>query len=119
MMTTEIEQDRRRFPRATVVRPCKIRDRRNLGLCAGETTDLSRGGSLVCVQRERNFKPGDEIEFGVTWDASPIIKSESMVKARVIRVLPIDHYQQALAIEFVEELAQFDAGSGRVSTMAA
>ncbi|MCA9309709.1 MAG: PilZ domain-containing protein [Phycisphaerales bacterium] len=104
-MLEETGQDRRRFSRQSVVRPCTIVDRRNLRPAAtGNTTDLSEGGSLVCVQRERMFAPGDLVEVGIAWGRSPIIASDKLVQARVIRVLPVDHHHQALALEFEQQI---------------
>ena len=104
-MIEESGKDRRRFSRQSVVRPCKIVDRRSLRPCAaGNTTDLSEGGSLVCVQRERLFSPGDIVEIGIAWGRNPLIAADELIRARVIRVLPVDHHQQALALEFEQQI---------------
>ncbi|MEQ8844139.1 MAG: PilZ domain-containing protein [Phycisphaerales bacterium] len=106
--------DRRRFPRQTVVRPCRIRDGRTLNAGVGETSDLSRSGALLRMQRGRMFSPGETIEIGVALDNDPLMRTEDLRPARVVRVLSIDHYHQALAVEFEEELDQaLDASAPR------
>ena len=69
-MIEEHGKDRRRFLRHAVVRPCKIVDSRSLRpSAAGSTTDVSEGGSLVCVQRDRMYAPGDQVEIGIAVSA--------------------------------------------------
>ncbi len=109
-MPEDHAQDRRRFARHAVVRPCKIVDARSLRpSAAGSTTDVSEGGSLVSVQRDRMFSPGDQVEIGIAWSRNPLIASEEMVQARVVRVLPIDHHHQALALEFEQQMELVDS----------
>lgn len=92
--------ERRRHARYTVVRPCKVRDCRTLVYSPGETSDVSAGGALLRIDRVRPIMPGDELEVAVAWTPGAILGSETMVKARVRRVVPIDHYHQAVALEF-------------------
>lgn len=106
--TPHKSSERRRFPRHSIVRPCKIRDRRNLLFSGGRTTDLSVGGALIRVDRARPFRAGDEIDMVVAWSDSAVVASEHMLRATIKRVLPIDYHHQALAVEFAipeQELA--------------
>lgn len=92
--------ERRRHARYTVVRPCKVRDCRTLVYSPGQTCDVSAGGALLRIERVRPVMPGDELEVAVAWTPGAVLGSETMVKARVKRVMPIDHYHQAVALEF-------------------
>ncbi len=92
--------ERRRHARYTVVRPCKVRDCRTLVYSPGQTSDVSAGGALLCLERVRPVMVGDELEVAVAWTPGAVLGSETMVKARVKRVTPIDHYHQAIALEF-------------------
>lgn len=101
--------DRRQHQRQTVVKHCKIRDRRTSSFAAGVTTDVSLGGALLRVDRARPFGPGDELDLVVSWDDRAVVSQDAMVRARVRRVTPIDHQHQAVAIEFVREVASIAA----------
>ena len=102
MMTHEKKRalERRRHTRHTIVRSCKVRDRRTLLFSAGKTSDISISGALVRVDRIRPFAPGDELELVIAWGEDAVLSSAGIVKARVRRVTPIDHHHQAIAIEF-------------------
>lgn len=102
------ENERRRHERNIVVRPCKVRDRRNLLFSAGQTHDVSESGALVKVDSARAFTPGDELEVAIAWNHDPVLAAEGLVRARVRRVTPIDYHHQALALEFVRA----EAGTG-------
>lgn len=97
---TDHSIERRRHERNIVVRPCKLRDRRNLLFSPGQTHDISEGGVLLKVDTARTFSPGDEVELAVAWNHDPVLSSEGMFKARVRRVFPIDYHHQAVALEF-------------------
>lgn len=97
--------ERRRHDRRTVVKRCKIRDRRTASFAAGETADLSAGGALIRVERARPFGPGDEVDLVVDWDGRTVLSSDDMLRARVRRVTPIDHQHQAVALEFKQVAA--------------
>lgn len=99
-------QDRRRHPRRTLVRLCKVRDRRTLLFAAGQTSDISPGGALIRVDRARLFGAGDELDLVVAWGSDAVLPGDSMVRARVKRVTPIDHHHQAIAVEFIERAKQ-------------
>lgn len=92
--------ERRRHTRHTMVRTCKVRDRRTLLFSAGKTSDISISGALVRVDRIRPFAAGDELELIISWGEDAVLSSAGIVKAKVRRVLPIDHHHQAIAIEF-------------------
>ncbi len=97
---TTLSLERRRHERNIVVRPCKVRDRRNLLFSPGQTHDVSESGALLKVDSARSFAPGDEVEVAVAWNHDAVLMSEGLVKARVRRVFPIDYHHQAIALEF-------------------
>jgi hypothetical protein len=92
--------DRRRHARYQVVRPCKVRDRRTLVFSPGMTADVSASGALLRIDRVRPILPGDEMEVAVAWTPNAVLGSDTLVRAVVKRVTPIDHYHQAVAVEF-------------------
>ena len=92
--------ERRRHQRHTTIRACKVRDRRTLLFAPGKTTDLSVSGALIRVDRVRPFAQGDELDLVVAWDNDAIVPGDSMIRATVRRVMPIDYHHQAVAIQF-------------------
>lgn len=93
--------ERRRHPRLSVVRPAKVFLKQSLRYAGAETTDLSSGGALIRVDRARALRPGDEIDVAVSAPGTgAVIASDAMTPARVVRVLPIDYFHQAVAVEF-------------------
>jgi hypothetical protein len=99
-MSNQLTMERRRFERTPTVRPCKVRDRRMLLFSAGQTCDVSQGGLLLRVDRARPFAPGDQIDVVVAWSHDALVRGESMTRATVRRVTPMDCHHQAIAIEF-------------------
>lgn len=108
MSLTELSE-RREHNRQPMVRLCKVRDRRTASFAPGQIADYSLGGALIRIDRARPFGPGDEIDLAVAWDDKPIVSAESLIRARIRRVTPIDHHHQAVAIEFVREAAAMAA----------
>lgn len=98
MQTTP--NDRRQHQRDIIVRPCKVRDAQSLRYIPAKTSDYSRGGALLCVGSEHNFKSGDTIEVGIAWANEAVLADERLTPARVKRVSLIDEHFQALGIEF-------------------
>jgi c-di-GMP-binding flagellar brake protein YcgR len=92
--------DRRRSPRTLFVRPCKVRAIGRTGFSPAETTDLSAGGALIRVDRNRHLKVDDWIDVAVAWDRQPLLASDDAIRARIRRVVPIDHHSQAIGVEF-------------------
>lgn len=99
-MTTLVGAERRRSERHAMVRPCKVRDRRSLLFSPGQTSDLSDEGALLRLEGFRPFAQGDEVELLVAWAHEGVLSSDSLVQAKVVRVIPIDFHHQAVAIQF-------------------
>lgn len=89
--------ERRRHAREHAARPFKLVQRggRYVG---GLTSNVSPGGALVCVERARAIAPGDEVRIAIDWIDKPVISESMMIKARVVRVTPMDHHTQAVAL---------------------
>lgn len=97
--------ERRRHTRFSVVRSCKVRDRRTLLFSAGKTSDLSESGALIRVDRTRPFAEGDVLELVISWNGERVLSSEGLLRATVRRVTPIDYHHQAVAVEFEQSMS--------------
>lgn len=97
-----VGEERRRHHRITTTRPAKVFLPGALRYAASETTDISSGGALLRVDRARAMCKGDRVDVAVVSPGQPaaVLESKSMIPARVVRVTPIDHFHQAVAIEF-------------------
>jgi len=93
-------EDRRRHERTILVRACKVKTTDAARFLPASTTDVSAGGALIQVGRDRPFKEGERIQVGVDWGRTPILSAEALVPARVVRVVPMDRHQQAIGIAF-------------------
>ncbi len=92
--------DRRRHPRLNAVRPAKVFLPEALRFAPAQTTDISQSGALLCVDRARTLAPGDMIEVLVPPPGAAMAEAKNMTPARVVRVTPVDHFQQAVAVEY-------------------
>jgi len=88
------------------VRACKVRDRRTLLFSAGKTSDISVGGAMLRVDRARAFAPGDELDVAIAWGNDAVLTGDSLVRATVRRVMPIDHHHQAVAVQFDDSVEE-------------
>lgn len=93
-------QDRRRTPRHTFVRPCKMQRLGEVRYEPGETTNISSGGALLRVPTRHPIRAGERIRVGVAWESAGVIQSGSLLPARVVRVIPIDFHHVAVAVEY-------------------
>ncbi len=98
--------ERRRWPRLSTTRPAKVFLPSALRYAASETTDISAGGALLRVDRARALAAGDRIDIAVVspGQVAAVLETKNMIPARVVRVTAIDHYHQAVAIEFESPL---------------
>ena len=92
--------DRRRHERINAVHPCKLRNRRALLFSTAHTTDVSKSGALLRLDRNRIYTPGDTIDLYIAPKTESFLASDAARHATVRRVLPIDHHFQAVAVEF-------------------
>jgi hypothetical protein len=99
-MNDPIIGDRRRHPRFPGAHATKVFLPRSLRFAGAETSDLSAGGALLRVDRSRALKAGDEVELAIAHAEEAVAAAALMRRARVVRVIPMDHYHQAVAVEF-------------------
>lgn len=78
--------ERRAHPRRELIRPCKVRLGRSGKYVAGHTVDVSSGGTMLVLDRRSNLSPGDEIEIGIAWDNTGLIRADEMTSGRIVRV---------------------------------
>ncbi len=79
--------DRRRFPRVTAQRACKVYDPRSRRYTAGHTVDLSRCGLQLELDREVPVRPGDELLVALAHRSTPTLLTRTdFATARVVRV---------------------------------
>ncbi len=99
-MTDTTMSDRRRHPRFPGAHAAKVFLPRALRFAGAETADLSASGALLRVDRSRTLSTGDEVEIAIAHANEAVAAAALMRRARVVRVLPMDHYHQAVAVEF-------------------
>jgi len=91
--------ERRRSSRRTIVKPCKVFHRRLARFIGGETSNASGSGLLLRVDHSRPVMVGDEVQVAVAWDRrAPVLRSQALRSGRIVRVTPIDHHHQAIAV---------------------
>lgn len=102
---TTLRTERRRHPRHTIIRDCKLRNVASTAFTPAWTTDLSLGGALLCLSNKRPYATGDRLEIALPHDErTPLVSSDDLVPARVRRVVPIDRHHVAVGVEFDHEL---------------
>lgn len=93
--------DRRRHPRLTLMRPCKVGTHGACRFAFARTRDVSRSGAMLEMDLERPLNPGDRIDLAVAWRDEPVLPSTALIEAKVIRVLPTGKpNRHAVAVEF-------------------
>lgn len=97
------DNDRRRHARRDYVRPCKVQRSGHVRYEAGQTTNISTSGALLCIDREPAIRAGETIRVGVAWESAGVLESGSLLPARVVRVIPIDFHHQAVAVEYCRQ----------------
>jgi|GEM_PF-1604351 len=98
--TDSTGRDRRRFARHGFVRPCKVQRIGGVQFEPGETTNISAGGALIRIAGRRAMGAGEQIRVGVAWESAGVLTSGSLLPARVVRVVAIDHHHQAVAVQY-------------------
>lgn len=96
------EADRRRSPRRVAVRPVKVFLSEKARYTPAVSSNVSDGGALLRLDRERAIRIGDRVSIAIDWGRSGLIPHQSMKEARVLRVIPIDCHHQAVAVRYDE-----------------
>ncbi|MBL0921908.1 MAG: PilZ domain-containing protein [Phycisphaerales bacterium] len=101
-MNESVVSERRRHPRFPGAHAAKVYLPRALRFAGAETADLSVGGALLRVDRSRPIAAGDEIEVAIAHGEECVAPAALLRRARVVRVSAMDHYHQAVAVEFAD-----------------
>lgn len=106
-MITAQPSERRRHPRVPANCAAKMFFPSSLHFGVGCTTDVSAGGALVRVERSRSLRPGDRVEVAIASGrgASGVVRAEDLWPGEVVRVIPIDCHEQAIAVRFDQPTA--------------
>jgi hypothetical protein len=83
-MTTQ--QERRRFPRRSIDRGCKVFRIATRQYAAARTCDVSEGGAMLVV--EGDFAIGDRLDLVIAWDWETVLPATALMPARVVRTEP-------------------------------
>jgi len=97
--------ERRIADRTDITRPCKLQRRGASPFDSASTINLSTSGALLEIRTARPPAVGEQLAVAVAWTSSPVINSDSLVPARVIRSTPIDANRARVAVEFLRSHA--------------
>lgn len=97
MATTK---ERRFSARQIVTRPCTLFRRRTQRFVSARTCDVSAGGALIEIETTRPLVEGETLDIGIAWTASPVLSSNSLVEAKIVRILQRDETHQLVAVRF-------------------
>ncbi len=104
VVTRYVGQERRGIDRDYTTHPVKIYDERADKYFAGRTSNTSRTGALLILQRSMPIAAGDEFCVAIARTADEVVVGqEAMIPAEVLRVTPIDAFTQAIAVRFLVE----------------
>lgn len=94
--------DRRTSPRIQAAYSAKVFDAKAQRYHPAQTCDLSAGGALLKVQRSMPIHRGDCLDVTITTDdeTSRVLAMDDFIPARVVRVMAIDRFSQAIAVQF-------------------
>lgn len=97
--------ERRRHERAAVERPCKLLHAPSLRYLSARTRDLSPGGALLELSRQREIAVGDRVDVLVDWAARGLVNRDAMLRATVVRLGERDGDYQRVGVAFDREFA--------------
>ncbi|USN97988.1 MAG: PilZ domain-containing protein [Phycisphaeraceae bacterium] len=101
--------NRRRHPRFAVGIDCKLIRAATSRYDIARTGDVSAGGAMLEVRTSRAFHAGEPIDIAVNWAGRPMLTSEELITARVLRADPLLGHTQRVAICFDRVQDQADA----------
>ncbi len=104
--------NRRLHPRYAVGIDCKLIRKAASRYDAARTGDVSAGGALLEVSTARPIRAGETLEIAVNWAHRPVLTSDELTSARVVRVEPLMSGKQRVAIRFDRPQEQADALAG-------
>ncbi|MBL1218082.1 MAG: PilZ domain-containing protein [Planctomycetes bacterium] len=95
------DDERRSEERWVAVKPAKVYDRRADRYFTAQTCNLSQGGALLKIVRSMPIAAGDPLTITIGEAAEgPVVAQDQMVESKVIRVIPMDPYTQAVAVQY-------------------
>lgn len=101
--------ERRREARQRVNRPVKVQVDEGGKYYAGQTADLSAGGTLVELQAGASLRPGQRVRLGIAWNSrDAVLSAESLVEATVVRSLEAGGVRR-VAVAFAGRMAAASA----------
>jgi len=92
--------DRRRHTRMYVRKPCKIFHFGSQLYIPASTHDFSVGGAMVWLDAGRQLSVGDDISVIVGWNSGAVVRQDSSIPGRVLRIISMDGGRQAAAVQF-------------------
>lgn len=92
--------NRRRYERANAEIACKCRRNAKTLFAPAQTLDLSPGGASLEITSPRPTNLGDRLALAFNSPTCPILNASKMIGATVVRVTPISHNKQHIAVEF-------------------
>ncbi|MCL4196045.1 MAG: PilZ domain-containing protein [Phycisphaerales bacterium] len=94
--------DRRSSRRISAVHPAKVFDPRAQRYHAAQTCNLSAGGALLKIERSMPVCGGDRLDVMIRADegTSRLLCLDEAIPSRVVRVMAIDRFSQAVAVQF-------------------
>lgn len=102
VVTRQVDTERRLADRNCVTHPVKIHDERADKYFAGRTSNTSRNGALLILQRSMPIAAGDEFCIAIARTVNDVVVGQhEMVPAEVLRVTSIDAFTQAVAVRFL------------------
>lgn len=104
--------NRRRHPRYAAGIDCKLIRNAASRYDAARTGDVSAGGAMLEVRTARPIHAGESIEIVVNWADRPVLTSDELIGARVMRAEPLLGQTQRVAICFDRAQDQADALAG-------
>lgn len=95
-------QDRRTSPRISAAHAAKVFDPRAQRYHPAQTCNVSASGALLKVQRSMPVMSGDRLDVAIDADDATrrVLALGDFVPSRVVRVMAIDRFSQAVAVQF-------------------
>ena len=97
---TNIERERRLYPRQDQEISCKCRRSARSVFNPGRTIDVSAGGACIEFKTPRTIELGERMALAFANTSCPVTRSSKMIGAKVVRIDRVDELGQIVAVEF-------------------
>jgi hypothetical protein len=95
--------ERRIAPRVAMTCPAKVYDAHSEKYFQGRTGNISDSGALILLQRSMPTFEGATFDVAIARSVEDVVvRRNEMIASTVVRVTPIDHHTQAVAVRFNE-----------------